>query len=74
MKRTITFDLTWIIVLFVILKVLGLIHCSWLWILVPVGFVALFGLLGAVLGLLGASLALWALKNYKVKIKLDKSK
>lgn len=77
-----SFDLTWIIVLFVILKLLGVIHLSWWWIGIPAVFVLLMGLLGALLGMMGAAIALTAIKgglkggkwtyNYPLKKGLDK--
>lgn len=63
-----SFDLTWLIVLFVILKLTGLIHISWLWLLVPGGLFLALCLAGALLGLLGAALASYALKTGKIKI------
>lgn len=61
----ISLDLSWFIVLFVILKVTGLIHCSWWWIAIPGGFFLVLCLFGALLGMLGGAIALWALKNGK---------
>jgi hypothetical protein len=65
----ISFDLSWLVLLFVILKVTGLIHCSWWWIGLPFGIIAFFGLVGILFGLLGMGIALVALAFFPDKVK-----
>lgn len=67
-----SFDLTWVIVLFVILKLTGLIHLSWLWIAIPGVFFLVLSLFIAILGTLGAAIAVAALKNGKITVKNKK--
>lgn len=72
-----SFDLTWVIVLFIVLKLTGVINLSWLWIAIPYLFFAVLCAFGAILGTLGAAIAVAALKNGKITIKnktLDKTR
>ena len=71
MKHTISFDLSWLILLLVILKLTNVIHISWWWIIGP--WVALL-VLSAVFAFCVTSIVALALKYGHVVIKksLDK--
>lgn len=67
-----SFDLTWLILLFVILKVTGVIHLSWLWLLLPFGLWLGLCFMGLLLGLLGIFLAAIAVIFGTMKVTVKK--